>query len=80
MAKRVADVLVDTLARHGVERIYGVAGDSLNGITDSIRPQERSGGCTCGTRRRPRLQPAPTRISPGSSPSAREAAVPATCT
>jgi pyruvate dehydrogenase (quinone) len=40
MAKRVADVLVDTLAAHGVERIYGVAGDSLNGITDSIRGRE----------------------------------------
>jgi len=31
MGKRVADVLVDTLAAHGVERIYGVSGDSLNG-------------------------------------------------
>ena len=37
MGKRVADALVDTLAAHGVQRIYGVAGDSLNGITDSIR-------------------------------------------
>jgi pyruvate dehydrogenase (quinone) len=37
MGKRVADVLVETLAAHGVKRIYGVAGDSLNGITDSIR-------------------------------------------
>jgi pyruvate dehydrogenase (quinone) len=37
MGKRVADVLIDTLAAHGVERVYGVAGDSLNGITDSIR-------------------------------------------
>ena len=38
MAKKsVADVLVDTLVARGVERIYGVAGDSLNGITDSIR-------------------------------------------
>jgi pyruvate dehydrogenase (quinone) len=37
MAKNVADVLVDTLVARGVERIYGVAGDSLNGITDSIR-------------------------------------------
>jgi hypothetical protein len=25
MAKRVADVLVDTLAAHGVERVYGQA-------------------------------------------------------
>jgi len=28
---------VDVLAGAGVERIYGVAGDSLNGITDSVR-------------------------------------------
>src|SRR4029453_13623731 len=37
MGKRVADALVDTLAAHGVQRFYGVAGDSLNGIPDSIR-------------------------------------------
>ena len=37
----VADVLVDTLAARGVERIYGVSGDSLNGITDSIRRHGR---------------------------------------
>src|SRR6266478_4722759 len=37
--KRVADVLVDTLVAAGVKRIYGVSGDSLNGITDSIRPR-----------------------------------------
>ena len=35
--KKVADLLVDTLVARGVERIYGVSGDSLNGITDSIR-------------------------------------------
>src|SRR2546426_8591468 len=41
MAKKtVADLLVDTLVARGVERIYGVSGDSLNGITDSIRRQE----------------------------------------
>jgi len=39
--KNVAAVLVETLAAAGVERIYGIAGDSLNGITDSIRTQER---------------------------------------
>ena len=37
MAKKVADLFVDVLAAAGVERIYGVAGDSLNGITDSVR-------------------------------------------
>jgi pyruvate dehydrogenase (quinone) len=33
----VAELLVSTLALAGVQRVYGVAGDSLNGITDSIR-------------------------------------------
>jgi pyruvate dehydrogenase (quinone) len=37
----VADLLVETLAAAGVERIYGLSGDSLNGITDSIRRQKR---------------------------------------
>src|SRR6201987_723162 len=37
MTKKVADLLVDVLAEAGVQRIYGVVGDSLNGITDSIR-------------------------------------------
>ena len=42
MAKNtVADLLVDTLVARGVERMYGVSGDSLNGITDSIRRRER---------------------------------------
>ena len=39
--KKMADLLVQTLAAAGVERIYGVSGDSLNGITDSIRRQEQ---------------------------------------
>lgn len=41
MAKKVADLLVETLAGAGVERIYGLSGDSLNGITDSLRAQKR---------------------------------------
>src|SRR3984885_4733752 len=40
MAKRVADLLVDVLLETDVQRIYGVPGDSLNGITDSIRTRE----------------------------------------
>jgi len=40
MAKRVADLLVDVLVEAGVKRIYGVSGDSLNGITDSIRTRK----------------------------------------
>lgn len=41
MARKVADLVVDVLAEAGVERIYGVVGDSLNGITESLR---RHGG------------------------------------
>jgi len=40
-AKKVADLLVDVLAEAGVRQIYGVSGDSLNGITDSIRAKEQ---------------------------------------
>src|SRR5712672_3621125 len=39
--KKVADLLVEVLAEAGVRRIYGVAGDSLNGITDSIRKTQQ---------------------------------------
>ena len=35
--KRVADLVTEVLAEAGVSRIYGLSGDSLNGITDSIR-------------------------------------------
>jgi len=35
----VADQFAETLAAAGVHRIYGVVGDSLNGITDAIRRQ-----------------------------------------
>jgi pyruvate dehydrogenase (quinone) len=34
---RIANIIVDTLASIGVKRVYGVPGDSLNGITDAIR-------------------------------------------
>ena len=37
MAKKVAEVFIDTLVNAGVKRIYGVVGDSLNGLTDVIR-------------------------------------------
>jgi pyruvate dehydrogenase (quinone) len=37
MAGTGADLIVETLEAAGVRRIYGVAGDSLNGITDSLR-------------------------------------------
>jgi pyruvate dehydrogenase (quinone) len=39
MAKTVADQFAQILIAAGVKRIYGIVGDSLNGLTDSIRRQ-----------------------------------------
>ena len=38
--RNVADVLVETLAHAGVKRIHGLVGDSLNGITESLRQRK----------------------------------------
>src|SRR6202140_5785684 len=38
--KNLAELLVDILLAAGVKRVYGVAGDSLNGITEAIRTHE----------------------------------------
>jgi pyruvate dehydrogenase (quinone) len=41
MAKKtVAEIIVDTLVAAGVKRVFGVVGDSLNGITDNIRTRD----------------------------------------
>jgi pyruvate dehydrogenase (quinone) len=39
MAKTVADQFADILAAAGAKRIYGIVGDSLNSLTDSLRRQ-----------------------------------------
>jgi len=39
MVKTVADQFAETLAAAGVKRIYGIVGDSLNGLTDALRRQ-----------------------------------------
>lgn len=41
MSKTIADLLVETLSNAGVQRIWGVTGDSLNGINDSLRRFKR---------------------------------------
>ena len=60
MARTVADQFTETLAAAGVKRIYGIVGDSLNGLTDaSATPgQDRMAPCAsrggrgfCGRRR-----------------------------
>ena len=37
MAKTIAEVIVESLKNSGVKRIYGLPGDSLNGLTEAIR-------------------------------------------
>ena len=69
MTKRVADVLIETLRAAGVERCYGIVGDTLNQIAHAIdrsviqwvhmRHEEAgafAGAASAGTRkgRRPR--------------------------
>jgi pyruvate dehydrogenase (quinone) len=39
MAQTVADQFAEMLVAAGVKRIYGIVGDSLNGLTDSLRRQ-----------------------------------------
>ena len=39
MVTTVADQFAEILAAAGVKRIYGIVGDSLNGLTDSLRRQ-----------------------------------------
>src|SRR5215475_9217767 len=36
----VAEILVKTLVQAGVKRVYGIVGDSLNGIIDAIRREK----------------------------------------
>ncbi len=40
MASTAAGYMAETLRQAGVERIYGVVGDSLNGLTDALRRME----------------------------------------
>ena len=60
MTTTLADQLIEILRQAGVQRIYGIVGDSLNPIVDAVR---KSGGSakggidfrfTCGTRSRRR--------------------------
>ncbi|QIB32270.1 ubiquinone-dependent pyruvate dehydrogenase [Ancylobacter pratisalsi] len=37
MSRNIAELMIETFERAGVERIYGVVGDSLNGMTEALR-------------------------------------------
>ncbi len=37
----VAELIIDSLAEHGVDTVWGVVGDALNPVTDAIRREDR---------------------------------------
>ena len=37
MSFTIAELIVETLQKAGVRRVYGLPGDSLNGLTDALR-------------------------------------------
>ena len=36
----VADLIAETLIQAGVKRVFGVVGDSLNGLTEALRKRD----------------------------------------
>jgi hypothetical protein len=51
MPKTVADEFAEDLADDAVEPIHGVVGDSLNGLTDVLRRQDKIESGTTRSRR-----------------------------
>ncbi|WP_416828911.1 ubiquinone-dependent pyruvate dehydrogenase [Ectobacillus polymachus] len=41
MGKTIADLLIESLLNAGITRIYGIVGDSLNAVLDSVRRSEK---------------------------------------
>ena len=41
MKKTIADLLIESLIQAGVKRIYGIVGDSLNAVLDSIKSSKK---------------------------------------
>jgi pyruvate dehydrogenase (quinone) len=74
----VAKSLVATLAAAGVKRIYGIVGDSLNGIIEEIRRQKTIEWVHVRHEEVAAFAAGPMRTSPASLPSAPAVAVPAT--
>jgi thiamine pyrophosphate-dependent acetolactate synthase large subunit-like protein len=56
MAKTVADQFAEVLATAGVKRVYGIVGDSLNGLTDALQRQGKNRLDSCPARGGRRLR------------------------
>ena len=61
MAKELATQLIEQLQAAGVQRIYGIVGDSLNPIVDAVRQTggAKEGGLTGSTSGTKRPPPSP---------------------
>jgi hypothetical protein len=57
--ERLANLLVDVLAEAEVRRVFGVSGDSLNRITDSIRASRKLNGTIRAMKKRQHVRPMP---------------------
>lgn len=75
----VAELIADTLAQAGVRRIFGVVGDSLNGLTDALRKGRTIDWIHVRHEEAAALPPRAKRRSPANSRSAPARAVRATC-
>ena len=47
--ENVADLIAETLIQAGVKRIFGVVGDSLNGLTEALRKRKAIVSCLSST-------------------------------
>jgi thiamine pyrophosphate-dependent acetolactate synthase large subunit-like protein len=56
MNKTASEYVVEALEKTGVKRVYGVVGDSLNGLPDALRRRTRSIGSTCVMKKLPPLR------------------------
>ena len=67
MARTAAEILVDRLIDWGVEVIFGLPGDGINGIMEALRSvRTPSGLFRSGTKNRPRLWRAAMQSIPAS--------------
>lgn len=58
MKKIASELLVERLIDWGVEVVFGLPGDGINGIMEGLRRhKDRSGSSSSSTRRRPRAWP-----------------------
>ena len=64
MARNVADLLWEMLAKAGVKRCYGIVGDALNPVIDALRRNGKIEFIHVVTKNTAFSPRSPTRISP----------------